>query len=57
MTTDAATANGRKLTQKEKDRVDELLDDALEHTFPASDPPAMTEPAPPCPQDREDEDR
>jgi hypothetical protein len=25
---------------------EELLDEALEETFPASDPPSMTEPAP-----------
>lgn len=27
----------------------ELLDEALDETFPASDPPAMLEPAPPAP--------
>jgi hypothetical protein len=31
--------------QSEKDRVDAKLDEALEQTFPASDPPAMTEPS------------
>lgn len=36
-----------KETEKDKERVDEQLDDALEDTFPASDPPAMTEPSPP----------
>ncbi|HET9903771.1 MAG TPA: hypothetical protein VFQ27_08750 [Xanthobacteraceae bacterium] len=29
-----------------KDHLDALLDDALEQTFPASDPPALTQPAP-----------
>ena len=28
--------------QSEKRHIDELLDEALEETFPASDPPAMT---------------
>jgi hypothetical protein len=28
-----------------KDKVDAALDQALEQTFPASDPPAMTEPS------------
>jgi hypothetical protein len=28
-----------------KDKVDSALDQALEETFPASDPPAMTEPS------------
>jgi hypothetical protein len=42
-----AEAIPRKPTQEEKDRIDEQLDEALEHTFPASDPPAMTEPSPP----------
>lgn len=30
----------------EKKHLDELLDEALEETFPASDPLAITEPAP-----------
>jgi nicotinate phosphoribosyltransferase len=30
----------------EKDHLDELLNEALEDTFPASDPVAITEPAP-----------
>jgi hypothetical protein len=28
-----------------KDKIDSALDQALEQTFPASDPPAMTEPS------------
>jgi hypothetical protein len=31
--------------QAAKDKVDAELDEALEATFPASDPPAMTEPS------------
>jgi hypothetical protein len=34
-------------TPKQKKRIDEQLDDALDKTFPASDPPAMIEPSPP----------
>ena len=30
----------------EPDHYDALLDEALEESFPASDPPALTEPAP-----------
>ena len=48
-----AEAIPRKPTREEKDRIDEQLDEALEDTFPASDPPAMTEPAPPCPEHRD----
>jgi hypothetical protein len=32
-------------SQSDKDKLDAKLDEALEETFPASDPPAMTEPA------------
>jgi len=32
------------------DHDDELLDEALDESFPASDPPSMTEPAPPEPR-------
>ncbi|MEX0752689.1 MAG: hypothetical protein WD073_07160 [Xanthobacteraceae bacterium] len=35
-----------KLAPQEKKHLDELLEEALEETFPASDPPAMLEPAP-----------
>jgi hypothetical protein len=31
--------------QATKDEIDSALDEALEQTFPASDPPAMTEPS------------
>jgi hypothetical protein len=34
-----------KLSPQEKKHLDDLLDEALEETFPASDPPAMLEPA------------
>jgi hypothetical protein len=32
--------------QSDKAKADAKLDEALEETFPASDPPAMTEPSP-----------
>jgi hypothetical protein len=32
--------------QSAKARADELLDEALKETFPASDPPSITQPAP-----------
>jgi len=35
-----------KPSRQDKKHVDQLLDEALEATFPASDPPAMLEPAP-----------
>jgi len=35
-----------KLSQRAKRRLDELLDEALAETFPASDSLAMLEPAP-----------
>jgi hypothetical protein len=35
-----------KASQPDKKHQNELLDEALEETFPASDPPAMIEPAP-----------
>jgi hypothetical protein len=35
-----------KARQPDKKHQDELLDEALEETFPASDPPAMIEPVP-----------
>jgi len=43
-----------RLSQPDKKHQDELLDEALEETFPASDPPAMLEPAPESPQGDED---
>jgi hypothetical protein len=33
----------------QKDKLDARLDEALEETFPASDPPAMIEPSAPAP--------
>lgn len=41
-----STAKKPKPSQQEKNHVNELLDEALEETFPASDALAMTEPAP-----------
>ena len=35
-----------RLAKQDQKRLDELLDEALEETFPASHPPAMLEPAP-----------
>lgn len=43
-----------KPSQRDRKHVDELLDEALEETFPASDPPAMLEPVPELPQADED---
>ncbi len=36
----------------EKAHLEDLLDEALDESFPASDPPSMTEPSPP--QDKAD---
>jgi hypothetical protein len=44
-----------RLSQPDKKHQNELLDEALEETFPASDPPAMLEPAPESPQGDGDE--
>ena len=38
-------------------RLDEMLDEALDDTFPASDPPAITEPAPTSPEDGVEESK
>lgn len=35
-----------KTPPSSKKHLDELLDEALDETFPASDPPALTAPAP-----------
>jgi hypothetical protein len=43
-----------QLLQRDKKHLDELLDEALEETFPASDPPAMLEPVPGKPPADED---
>jgi len=40
-----------------KKHQDELLDEALEATFPASDPVAMLEPAPAAPKADKDSDK
>ena len=34
----------RKRTEKSKDELEEELEEGLEETFPASDPPAVTQP-------------
>jgi hypothetical protein len=41
-----SAATARKRTLAEKQHENELLDEALRETFPASDPPAMIQPAP-----------
>ncbi len=46
-----------KASQPAKMHVDELLDEALEETFPASDALAMLEPAPGSPQADEDAEK
>ena len=46
------TVKSNRRSEKDK-KVDAELDEALEGTFPASDPPAMTEPSaaePPAPK-------
>jgi hypothetical protein len=44
--THSPSAKKPKPTAQEKRHLDELLDEALDETFPASDAPALTEPAP-----------
>ena len=39
-------------TPSSKAHEDDLLDEALDESFPASDPPSMTEPATPEPKPR-----
>ena len=39
--------------QQKKKHQDELLDEALKETFPASDPPAMLQPVPGVPPEEE----
>jgi hypothetical protein len=46
-----------KPSPEEKKHINGLLDEALEETFPASDPPAMLEPAPDSPNADEGENR
>jgi hypothetical protein len=47
-----SNAESAKQAKKHKD---ELLDEALKQTFPASDPPAMLQPAPDAPPPEDDE--
>jgi hypothetical protein len=50
-----STAKKPKPTQKDKNHVNKLLDEALDETFPASDPVAMTEPVPNSKRSDDDE--
>jgi hypothetical protein len=45
------TGKDRKPADPVQRKLDEKLDEALDDTFPASDPPAVTEPAPTLPDD------
>ncbi len=45
------TGKDKKPADPLKRKLDEALDEALEDTFPASDPVAVTEPAPTPPED------
>ena len=47
------TGKDRKPSDPAQRKLDEKLDEALEETFPASDPVAVTEPAPTLPGDAE----
>ena len=38
-------SNDKNMRRKPAKTEDEKLDEALEHTFPASDPPAQTDPS------------
>ena len=42
-----------KKAERTKDELDKALEEGLEDTFPASDPPAVTQPVPPEPRIRE----
>ena len=44
--------SGVKTTAAEKSHLDEVLEEGLQETFPASDPVAITEPAPKAPDDQ-----
>jgi hypothetical protein len=46
--------DGNKKKPADKKHRDELLDEALDESFPASDPPAMTEPSDREPKCRKD---
>jgi hypothetical protein len=48
-------AKDRKPADPRQRKLDKQLDEALAETFPASDPPAITEPAPTPPEDGESE--
>ena len=42
--------------QKEKDHLSDLLDEGLEETFPASDPPAVVSPGHEIPTKKDEKD-
>lgn len=44
--------NKPKSDSQEKEKLDRKLEEGLEETFPASDPVAVSEPAPPEPKGR-----
>lgn len=48
---EAMTGKDKKPAGETKRKLDEILDEALEDTFPASDPVSVTEPAPTLPED------
>jgi nicotinate phosphoribosyltransferase len=45
------TQKDRKPADSTQRKLDEILEEALEDTFPASDPVSVTEPAPTLPED------
>jgi nicotinate phosphoribosyltransferase len=47
------TPSQPQASDSEKRRLDALLDEALDQTFPASDPPSLTQPAPDGPSENE----
>jgi hypothetical protein len=51
------TGKDRKPADAMQRKLDEKLEEALEETFPASDPVAVTEPAPTSPEDGLDVDK
>jgi hypothetical protein len=46
MTDAASTDNASKTPKSQKDKLDEALNEALEESFPGSDPVNLTQPAP-----------
>ncbi len=46
------TDRGKTPAKSEKNHLNELLDEALDETFPASDPPAVTRPRKRPPKDQ-----